>query len=402
MLKKIAWFLFFLITSVSCLEDPDCFALNNNLVQITFRRLLDGKADSIVFFRIDAVSAIDSVFDEEVSLTTSSVTLPLNFLQGRTTYILGQALTSDTLTLEYDSRAQFVSEDCGERYVLSDLRVGSHSFDSISVVNGSPVGRPGAGASNIIVYRCPILNHIKFAFRQLNADDISQGEPLDVMVNTIQDNYSTNYIVSGELSTIALPLNDADGSTKFDFHFPEGSNSITLAYNIRQETLVDACGVQNIIDPVSIVSDDFEFARVLKDSIKDPPVTNIVFFRCPDTDIIRIDFKQPAGNGGSEVILEKITADYTSEIFYSGATVTSVDLPLNPSSGTTGFVFDFGDSIKNIQFNYTTTQQTFHEECNQTLFSNIVVSLSDFDTGPAVVSDSIVFPTQTNIEIVTD
>lgn len=274
MVKKALWFLFFLMMSVSsCLEDPDCFLLNNNVVQISFRKLWDGTTDTVTFIGIFAENAVkDSVFYSNSTISNGTVTLPLNYLENQTIYTFRQPQDTSQLTLYYASKAQFVSEDCGERFVLTDLTVGSHGFDSVRVVNS---------------------------------------------------NLSNN-----------------------------------------------------------------------------PSAPNIIIYRCPDTDILRIGFKTPAGEDAS-VLINGITTDYDPLVHYSGVTVSSVDLPLNPEADTTNFSFQFQDSIRNVKVWYARNQQVLYQVCDRTVFSSLQLS-SDFTVTPEILSDSIEVPIKTAIKIVTN
>ena len=54
------------------------------------------------------------------------------------THFFADGDSLDILQLTYLSQVQFVSEDCGEKFVLSRLRVGEHSFDSVRLVVDVP------------------------------------------------------------------------------------------------------------------------------------------------------------------------------------------------------------------------------------------------------------------------
>ena len=46
-MKRTGWFIFFLILAASCLDDPDCFQLNNNYLGISFYVMGSGGADTL-------------------------------------------------------------------------------------------------------------------------------------------------------------------------------------------------------------------------------------------------------------------------------------------------------------------------------------------------------------------
>ena len=133
MIKKIGIFLCYTLIASACLDDPDCFSLNNHIVGLTFKNKSDGKAATITFTGINAEGS-DSVF----TASLNTVFIPLNYFKNETTFYFKQQATSDTLQLSYKAQPQFVSPDCGERYVLSELKVTYHTFDSVHVANAVP------------------------------------------------------------------------------------------------------------------------------------------------------------------------------------------------------------------------------------------------------------------------
>jgi hypothetical protein len=133
MVKKTGWFVFFVLLSVSCLDEPDCFRLNNNIIGITFKKYTDGTASTTVFTTIKADER-DTVFTQ----ASNKVYLPLNYFQQHTLFLFQREGVTDTLEVLYKAQAQFVSSDCGVRYVLSDLDIGYHSFDSVRLITRVP------------------------------------------------------------------------------------------------------------------------------------------------------------------------------------------------------------------------------------------------------------------------
>ena len=65
-MKKVAWFVFFAIIAVSCLDEPDCFQLNNNVVIVAFG-IVGGGADAIALNGITA-PGVDGVFYADTTL----------------------------------------------------------------------------------------------------------------------------------------------------------------------------------------------------------------------------------------------------------------------------------------------------------------------------------------------
>lgn len=135
MARTSAWLLVFSLMTVSCLDEPDCYQLNNYLVAISFKKLEDSSTDNASFTAIGTVTP-PLLFSGDTTL--SKLVLPLNYFTDETTFFFETADTVRFLHLGYLSQAQFVSEDCGEKFVLSALRVLEHSFDSVRLVTDVP------------------------------------------------------------------------------------------------------------------------------------------------------------------------------------------------------------------------------------------------------------------------
>jgi hypothetical protein len=68
----------------------------------------------------------------------------LNYYQNETTYHFeGLTTTYDLQSRATMAKTQFVSEDCGERFVLSDLVVSAPAFDSLRVMASYSETRAG-------------------------------------------------------------------------------------------------------------------------------------------------------------------------------------------------------------------------------------------------------------------
>jgi hypothetical protein len=264
MLKNGLWFLFFLLLAVSCLEEPDCFSLNNNVVRISFRKLSDSSADTVFMSSITAAEGTDSVFLESSLLT--GVVLPLNYYKTETQFVLqGQSKTYD-LGFNYKSQPQFVSADCGERFVLSELTSFSTTFDSVRVIQNSP-GKTTSGGTNIEVYRCPNRSTVKIAF----------DEPVEIA--TVQlDGYTGDVLFSAEaLTTLKLPLNTAANQSRILITNSEGvMKEITFGYSIATETLFGTCGPQVVLSELELLNSTFTATSEIGNStIQDPPRTSL-------------------------------------------------------------------------------------------------------------------------------
>jgi hypothetical protein len=139
MAKKSIWFLLLFLMGAACLDEPDCFRLNNYMVGISFKKLSDSSQDTARFIAIGIKAPPIGVNQD----TISKIDLPLNYFENETTFMFEGPETTDSLTLGYTSQVQLVSEKCGERFVLSNLHVLSHSFDSVRLISRDPVKNGG-------------------------------------------------------------------------------------------------------------------------------------------------------------------------------------------------------------------------------------------------------------------
>ncbi len=245
---------------------------------------------------------------------------------------------------------------------------------------------------------------MRVSFRQLNMDEDSLGRPLDVFVDGIVADFtSTIFHPNDTANTFVLPLNPAANSARYDFDFTTGSGTLEVGYRAMETALFTVCGPQTFFSDLSLASTDFDIVKVVKDSIQDPPVTNILLQRCPDTNLVRIAFRESGEEGAADVpmLVTGISADYTAEIFYPDTTVTAVTLPLNDQGDVTRFTIAFENSTTDIEVGYSRTPVVYHKTCNRMQINGVEVISSGFDSPPQVLSDEISFPANsTNIAII--
>lgn len=148
MRNTFAVFIVLIFVSGACLDEPDCYLLNNSVVGIAFKKLTEPNADSAL--TVTALGTSDppllfwsAEFSENADTAFSRLNLPLHYFQDEIVYLFQEEDTLRFLRLGYKSQAQFVSEDCGERYVLSDLRVLEHNFDSVRLIVDVPSRQSG-------------------------------------------------------------------------------------------------------------------------------------------------------------------------------------------------------------------------------------------------------------------
>jgi len=147
-MRGLITLLFLLPLAVACLENPDCVNKKNDLVGVTFKSMNTGADTTLT---IDSIAADGSIVNFVAPGAVSKIFLPLDYLNDTTFYILEINDTIYNLTLSYRAQPQYVSEECGERFLLNNLQVANHSFDSVSVTNHQPGVE--ANTSNIQIFR---------------------------------------------------------------------------------------------------------------------------------------------------------------------------------------------------------------------------------------------------------
>jgi hypothetical protein len=406
MLRKASWFVCFLVLAMSCLDEPDCFRLNNNIIGIAFKKMIGGAPDTVALIGVQA-SGTDVIFNEFV--LTNGIYLPLNFFTTQTSFLIQGLNGQHTLDLGYDVRTQFVSDECGARYVLSNLSLlGYDNFDSIRVVNASPFSSE-AGA-NIEIYRCPITNLVEVSFRQLQMEN---SVVLARKIVNVVDYSGIPAYVDTTLQAIYLPLNPEAESSTFTLTMADQElpSDISMAYKRLPRTFFDICGEQQTFGRLDITSAaGIDSIHVVNDSIHDPPVTNITIYKCPQTNMMRLYFRQPGAPVRADTIyIKKITDDYSANVYYDNPDpalgYTFVTIPLNPAAsgtGTTEFTFELHDgTIKTLGVAYNAVQTELFNACGtQAIFSGLSAPTSNFTAPPIVRVTTVQYPIATNIEII--
>lgn len=259
-MKKISWFVLCAIIAVSCLDEPDCFQLNNNVIVLNFK-ILGGGNDAYPVQGIQTPGA-DSVFLPNTVLSTG-IQLPLDPLNTTMNYTFNGPDRFRSLSLSYKVQVQFVSADCGERYVFSELEALSGDFDSIRIVNSFPT-RPAS--SNIDLFRCPRTDLLGVTFTTGVVIDSIYAEGLGLI-----------YAINDTISSVALPVNLSANETSFLFDYSDGSQkAFTVTYRTTSRNRFAICGDQTFIDSLAYdpARSDFATVTLSNDSIHDLPISN--------------------------------------------------------------------------------------------------------------------------------
>lgn len=267
----VLWALF-----AACLDQPDCYNLTNNTVNISYRKIFDGALDTVAMESVTIVG-IDSVFVGN----SRAVTIPLDFKGTGVSVVLDAVEGTRLIDLGYKVQPQFVSEECGPRFAFSQLTASSPSGDSVRVLSGTP----GGAASHVAIYRCPRNNFVRLAFKQVvEEDDVK--DTVSITGTAADFEALTYYPSNGDLSYMNLPLNLNSTSTQITLTLAEPNRvaTLTFTYDLVRRTVFEICGEQTFITNVQVSSDVFEFepiatTRYVSDSIYDPPKINFAAFQ---------------------------------------------------------------------------------------------------------------------------
>jgi hypothetical protein len=379
-MKKSSWFIFCLILAVSCLDDPDCFRLNNNVVGFAFKVMGSARLDTVRLAQIN-ISGTQSIVPDTV---TASVFVPINFTTttSKVTFVYEDG-SSKYLNLDYLLRTQFISEDCGSRYELSNLSAGDTDLDSVRVLSREP-GK-ATGAINIEVFRCPNPRYVGIqVFEMLASSDASipfntraSALPLD----SITTDFSTDvFYPQSSRPIFYLPVNPDATQTVFNFYTrggdPAQPQSLRVTYTTAtQNSFPDLCPDVRFVDNLRIasnggladvdslgVNDNNEFL----DYITDPPSTNIRLYRCPQTNLAKLTFRKYTSAERTQsrddtIAVKRITSDYApTRVYAANRDLMSIALPVNPNADETTFYIEYTDSnipTDTVRVSYTRTDR---------------------------------------------
>jgi hypothetical protein len=425
-MKKSSWFIFFLILAVSCLDDPDCFRLNNNWVGVAFRVIGSTELDSVRLTTVEMSGAsgfygADTVttYYAPVNFTTTSTRLTYNYVDGQNTY----------LDLEYVLKAQFISDDCGSRYELSDLIAKDSNIDSVRIINGTPSNAPGT--VNVELFRCPKPSRVGVILNDVYLVTTTSETRQTIRAGTIAlDSIATDYSDEGfyqntSRTTFYLPLDLDKNTTTFTFNERGRDEALTLTLDYvvtPSATRYPMCGEVKFIEDLK-VSAKTGFARDTLaldeegdtlDFVADPPVVNVRLFRCQRPNLVRLDFKRRSSATSEnllaeEVFVKSIKANYTEKTFFENGLLTRIVLPVDETQNTTTFYIEYEDGhVDTVGVSYTRSNPTTTiSVCGpQRIFSGLQgVSTNASNIRVARLAEFSIFrfpATTTNIEVISN
>jgi hypothetical protein len=138
-MKNWLWIIFLTVMAFSCLEDPECIRNGDTALVINFKKLSDGKADTVVLYKI-AAGAADSIFYQQTPVDirdtlNGSALLSVNPFANETLFTFYFESEEKILRVGYKTEARFISDECGSEQLQYDLEILETQFDSVRVVN---------------------------------------------------------------------------------------------------------------------------------------------------------------------------------------------------------------------------------------------------------------------------
>ena len=405
-MKKPCWGLFFLILMVSCLEEPDCFQLQNNIIGITFRVIGTGQADSTLLKGVGTPP--DTIF-------TPSISAILNYFENQAPLPFLGEKKDNNLSLGYTVKNQYVSEECGSRFVLSDLTVLEHDFDSVRIVNGTPF--PTAGGTNVEIYRCPHadLITIDFSLLSVTSNGISirnrSSNNISHEFTKITDSVG-NELFSGRAATLHLPVSLSKEQSTYIFTTAQGQDTLTVGYRLTTEHRYRPCGIQTFVDELRIINHTFDSLSFGLNSdleqqrtLADPHQTNVRIYDCPQIqfDLLKVNFESSAGVSES-VLINGVRADHFSgNLLNEPVTVATLNLPVDLESDVSTFYIEYEDKTDTLSVSYTRTPATLFSSCEPKLLIQELSLNKELPTATVIsTARSLQYPPVTNVEIITD
>jgi hypothetical protein len=410
--KRSSWFLVLVFFAMSCLEEPDCYLLNNEFIGISFRVAGSSTADSV---RIQSIAHNNTIFLQSTAADTAVTSLIIAADRIVDAFRLNfqNAGTTKSIDLKYKVQAQFVSEECGTRYVMSDLQAPLSDFDSVLVTNPTP-GRDG-NASNIVIYRCPQAETLEIKLWQytLPATGASTTRIASAQFNSI-DYSGTMLYQNQRVATLRLPVNKTEKTATYHFSLADdlGNDTKAGALRIRYRATTNkpylACGDITTIDSIR-VEQGFEVTEFQdntngtnRDRLTDPIVTNLNVYRCPPTNFIQLAFVREGTTTAADASLISITDNFSGRTFYEGATARSVVLALNKDATTTTFNLNFADRTEVVTFNYSfqAPRADLFAENSPCRSRNVITNLQVAPNDNVVLqSASVLYPATVNANV---
>jgi hypothetical protein len=391
-----------MILTASCLDEPDCYQLHNDVLGVTFRVIGTGAGDSVLFknFLNGGKDQVITSFNVKLNYFTEEGVLDFERIEG-----------TNFLQFGYTVKNQFISEECGSSFELSNLHILAHDFDSARIFNATP---SKTGGTNIEVYRCPETDTLMLVFNQLSAttNGVTIANRTSGFISHQFDSIlldGSGSVFSGRAATVKLPVYLDKNEVKYFFKTDAGEDSLTITYDRVTEERYRACGIQTFVNNLEIVQHSFDSINFSLDSndepvraLLDPQIANLRIYDCPKTNLLQVAFLK--GTAAQTVTIKSIKADHVSgDLLDTVRSVSSIVLPVDLNADVSNFYIQYqDDTIDTLSVRYTRTGLTLFNACGD----SVVTGLSEVTDQPnvQVVANrgTLQFPPVTNVQITVD
>jgi hypothetical protein len=319
---------------------------------------------------------------------------------------------TNNLAFAYIVKNQFVSEECGSSFVLSDLRVTDHDFDSVRVINSSPTK---TGGPNIEIYRCPETDTLTIDFNQLLAttNGITVSNPSNSYISHMFDTITFQYdkvVFSGRAATVKLPVDLLKLETAYVFSTAVAEDTLIIGYNLTTEERYKPCGTQTFVSNIRVKYHTFDSLSFALNSefepIRtpvDPQVSNLRVFNCPPTNLLQVGFTDTAGSPKT-VTVTSVTADHIPEnIFPVPQTGNSITLPVDLTSNASNFLIEYEDgSTETLNVQYTRSALRLFDSCDDPVITSLAEATDRPNINIVTGRTTLEYPTRINVAINVD
>lgn len=400
-MKRSSWFIFLVLFTLSCLDEPDCFQLHNDILGITFRVIGTGQGDSVLLKNFSR-SGADTI--------VTSFGTQLNYFVEAGSFTFVGAEKTNNLEFGYTVKNQFVSEECGSSFVLSDIRVKNHDFDSVRIINSSPTK---TGGPNIEIYRCPETDTLTIDFNQLLAttNGITVSNPRSAYISQAFDPITFQYgaeVFSGRAATVKLPVDLVKLETAYVFTTDIAKDTLIIGYNLTTERRYRPCGTQTFVSNIRVKYHTFDSLSFALNSefepIRtpvDPQVSNLRVFNCPPTNILQVGFKNSA-NAAQTVTIKSIKADHiTGEMLTAQITTNVLTLPVDLASDASTFYITYENgTVETLSVSYTRSSLRLFDSCDDPVITGLRETTDLPNIAILPTRTTLQYPTATNVEII--
>lgn len=262
--------LFFSGIMSACDADESCFSFSTNRYRLGFYAINENgrqEATPFIFEEVEVLGS-DSAFFTWSATGANSLTLALNPAADTTTFLFKYGDNTDTVRVSYKRNFRMISPDCGMEINYTNLKVFSHSFDSVRNLTTELLQtEKGFDVAVYSLTPCPSSNVSLFraGFKSKNG----RGEIETDLVNFDSVKAVSNdsvFFARTEEGTdfMRLGLNPEADSTVFLFDDKGQVDTLVVKYTRGEKIFSPRCGneveyldltiSQSTFDSVSLVS----------------------------------------------------------------------------------------------------------------------------------------------------